>query len=234
MGMDSVEIILRIEEDFAISISDEEAATVVTAGDLHNLILRKLETAPSFRPARAFFRLRAAIVHVLDRPRRTIGVHTKLAHLLPRPTRIAAWASMEEVSGLLFPELRHPRWLRDTIRIAAGSAGLAVLVGLASWSHPVGLFWLPLVASSAFAGFVAMVGLYRLTSFLAWDLPMRTVGELAQQLTGLNPDAFAMDGELLSPADVWQRLAAILVDQLGLNWEQIHPNSRFVEDLGVD
>ena len=234
MGMDSVEIILRIEEDFAISISDDEASYLRTVGELHALILSKLETAPSFRPARAFFRLRTAIVHVLDRPRRTIGVHTKLAHLLPRPTRIAAWNSLAEASGLIFPRLRPPRWLRDTIRVLAGAVGVAVLLGLASWSHPSGLAWLPLLASSAFAGFVAMAGLYQITSFLAWDLPMRTLGELAQQLTGLNPSEFAIEGELLSPADVWQRLVAILVDQQGLNWEEIRPDSRFVEDLGVD
>ncbi len=234
MGMDSVEIILRIEEDFAISISDEEASSLRTVGELHALIVRKLETAPSFRPARAFFRLRTAIVHVLDRPRRAIGVHTKLAHLLPRSTRIAAWTSLAEVSGLIFPKLRHPRWLRDTIRVLACAVGLVTLLGLASWSHPSGLAWLPATLTACIAGFAFLTGLYRLTSFLAWDLPVRTLGELAQQLTGLNPAEFALEGELLSPADVWQRLVAILVDQLALTREEIHPDSRFVEDLGVD
>ena len=234
MGMDGVEIVLRIEEAFAIEISANEAAAVRTVGALYELVLSKLETAPSLRPARAFFRLRRAIGSCLGRPRSTIGPTTKLAHLLPRPTRVAAWRSLAEVTGLAFPPLRHPRWVRDTIRVLTGAAGLATLMALIAWSRPDGLFWIPVLVTACFAGALAMAGLYRVTGFLAWELPMRTVGELAAQLTGLNRDEFGEAGELLSRQDVWQRLVAIFCEQLGLRWEEIQPEARIVENLGVE
>ena len=225
---------MAVEEAFAIEISDEEAAAVGTVGDLYEVVLSKLETAPSLRPARAFFRLRRAIVACLGRPRSTIGPTTKLAHLLPRQTRIAAWQSLAEVTGLAFPPLRHPRWVRDTIRVLTAAAVLATLAALVSWSRPDGLFWLPVLVTSAFAGALAMAGLYRVTGSLAWDLPMRTAGELAEQLTGLNPAEFAEAGELLSRQDVWQRLVAVFCElDLG-KWEEIKPEARIAEDLGIE
>ena len=41
MGLDSVELLLRIEEEFDVEISDEEASTIVTVGDLHACLVRK-------------------------------------------------------------------------------------------------------------------------------------------------------------------------------------------------
>jgi acyl carrier protein len=42
MGLDTVEIILRTEEVFAIDLPDEECGQVVTVGDLFRLVLNKL------------------------------------------------------------------------------------------------------------------------------------------------------------------------------------------------
>lgn len=47
MGLDGVELVLRCEEFFAISIPDAEAAAVRTVRDLHHLICRHLDVTPS-------------------------------------------------------------------------------------------------------------------------------------------------------------------------------------------
>jgi len=46
MGLDSVEIILRAEELFVITIEDDQAAAVRTVGDFYNLICSKLNVTP--------------------------------------------------------------------------------------------------------------------------------------------------------------------------------------------
>jgi hypothetical protein len=46
MGLDAVEIILRAEELFVITIGDDEAAAVRTVGDFYNLICSKLNVTP--------------------------------------------------------------------------------------------------------------------------------------------------------------------------------------------
>ena len=42
MGLDIVELILTVESVFQIHIADEEANSLSTVGDLHNLVLGKL------------------------------------------------------------------------------------------------------------------------------------------------------------------------------------------------
>lgn len=46
MGLDSVEIILRVEELFVIDIGDDEAARVETVGQFYELICSKLHIPP--------------------------------------------------------------------------------------------------------------------------------------------------------------------------------------------
>ena len=50
MGLDSVELVLRTEEFFAIDISDDEAAGVITVGDFYRLICAKLKISPLESP----------------------------------------------------------------------------------------------------------------------------------------------------------------------------------------
>lgn len=45
MGLDSVELIMRIEEEFSIEISDIEAGEILTVGDFYKLILKKIDRA---------------------------------------------------------------------------------------------------------------------------------------------------------------------------------------------
>ena len=46
MGLDAVEIVLRAEDFFVITIEDEEAAAVRTVGDFYKLICTKLNVPP--------------------------------------------------------------------------------------------------------------------------------------------------------------------------------------------
>ncbi|MBB5315670.1 acyl carrier protein [Tunturibacter empetritectus] len=50
MGLDAVEIVLRTEELFVITIGDDEAAAVRTVGDFYNLICSKMNVAPLQSP----------------------------------------------------------------------------------------------------------------------------------------------------------------------------------------
>jgi len=235
--MDVIEIVMRIEEEFAIDLPDTELGSIRTVGDLYRLVLSKLETAPSFRPARSFYRLRRAIIACLGRQRKFIRPNTSLAHLLPRPTRIAAWKSLAEVSELQFPKLRHPRWARDTFRALGWIGALTFFVGMVMWTHPSGFPWIPLTLATPVIGVFVTFTLYGVTPFLAYELPVRTVGELSKQLLGMNFKEFGSEsegGRLLSKEDIWQRMVAIIVEQMQLKWEEITPEARIAEDLGID
>ncbi len=49
MGMDVVELVMRVEETFGIELPDDEAATATTVGGLYRLVLEKLNLP--YRPA---------------------------------------------------------------------------------------------------------------------------------------------------------------------------------------
>jgi acyl carrier protein len=52
MGLDSVEIIMDIEDGFGIEITDAEAARCMRVGDLLDCVMAKLETGQTSMPER--------------------------------------------------------------------------------------------------------------------------------------------------------------------------------------
>jgi hypothetical protein len=50
MGLDAVEIVLRTEEFFVITIEDDEAVAICTVGDFYNLLCMKLNVLPLQSP----------------------------------------------------------------------------------------------------------------------------------------------------------------------------------------
>lgn len=63
MGLDSVELILDIEKAFEIAITNEEAATLLTVGDIQSLLRQKRGVRAGTRADDAqWMRLRAVII----------------------------------------------------------------------------------------------------------------------------------------------------------------------------
>ena len=63
MGLDSVEIILAVEEEFGLEIPDAEAARMITVGDLHAFVVVELRRLgrPDVDADAIFERLRGII-----------------------------------------------------------------------------------------------------------------------------------------------------------------------------
>jgi hypothetical protein len=113
MGMDAVELILRTEDEFSISISDDEAASAFTVGGLYDLILSKLDTSPGCLTSKAFYLTRRALVESLGVPRRSIRPGTRLSPILPDELRRAQWQQIRNQIGLAMPPLRIPADLKQ-------------------------------------------------------------------------------------------------------------------------
>ena len=71
MGLDAVELVMRVEEEFGIEIPDAEAEEATTVGKLYELVLSKLK--PDNRDvcltSTAFYRTRQAFINVLQIPK---------------------------------------------------------------------------------------------------------------------------------------------------------------------
>jgi hypothetical protein len=103
MGLDTIELVLALEESFGITISDAEAQTILTT---RQLIAQIYEKVRSDRPEdcgclamRAFFRIRKAFENegVL---RQEVRPETKLTALLPSRRRRDILSAVIERAGL--------------------------------------------------------------------------------------------------------------------------------------
>ena len=143
MGLDSVEMILRTEEEFSITISDEEAAASVTVGDLFRVVLAKLNVSPGCLSSKAFYVTRRALVEVLGMPRRSIRPSTKLSPLLPDESRRMQWSEIRQRLGLAMPELRIPGDLKQDIRKRTFLVGsIVAIVAFIAGLSLGGRYWL--------------------------------------------------------------------------------------------
>lgn len=244
MGLDAVELVMRTEDEFGITFSDDEAGDVRTVDDLYQLVLSKLDLTPSCLSSKAFYRTRQSLVKCLQVPRRSIHPSSDLESLLPEATRKHKWREIAEHINLDFPHLQYPaRWRERFLGIGALVSALVLLTcsalmlrafpgfisGLAIWI-PAFAVWVILLASINSA-------LKRSATSLQTDLPCQTAGELSRLVLNSNYEHFsptAAQAAVISKEYVWKKLVNIICDQLQVQPEEVVPNARFIEDLGVD
>ncbi len=237
--MDSVELVLRTEDEFGITISDDEAAAAITVGDLYNLILSKLDVAPGCLTSRAFYLTRRALVESLQVPRGSIRPATPLSPLLSGGTRRQQWQNIREGIGLQTPPLRFPAAIKQDLykRSFFLSSAIVFVLCVAGLSH--GWPDLLVISMSAVLWIALTVAgctvFERLSTSLATELPADTAGELARVVLSLNHEHFAAPeaAAKITNEDIWRRIVDIVCDQLQVDRAGVVPNARFVDDLGV-
>lgn len=242
MEFEGVELILRLEDEFSINISDDEAMAARTVGEVCDLVMEKLRTDSSRSSNMALFRTRRAVVDALEMPRRSVWPSTWLEPLLPRSTRIERWKQIGDHVGMQFPGLRHSDRWRDGFILL--SMLLATLLVLVLWWSLYTLGWLPgalrwlFLAPASAAWFVLASRinhhLVQGAPRLAREIPCKTAGELAEAVLALNYEAFyGAAGNAPSRSAIWLRIVEIFCDELRIGPEDVYPDSRIVEDLGV-
>ena len=241
MGLDAVELILRTEDEFGITIADDEAETASTVGRLYEIILSKLDLTPGCLTSKAFYLTRRVLVQTLDLPRRSIRPATLLSPLLTDETRQEQWSHICDCIGLSTPPLRIPASTKQRLYMSAFFASSAIAVVICITALWGGLWALPAFLLSAVFWIVlsiaSMTLVLRLSApKLATELPADTAGELARVVLGLNHDHFASSESNSNPTDedIWRRLVDIICDQLQVASDEVVPNARFVEDLGIE
>jgi acyl carrier protein len=240
MGLDAVEIILRTEDEFSISISDDEAASVVTVGDFYKVVLSKLDLTPGCLTSKAFYLTRRALVESLDLPRRSIRPASRLSPLLPDESRQVQWPRIRECLGMAIPPLRIPHDLKQNLYMSAFFTSSAIAIALCVFALWLGWSATPVFILSAILWVPLCVGGVSVaeklaTRRLATELPADTAGELARVILSLNYSHFAPSPDPSRPTDedVWRRVVDIICDQMQIPREEIVPNASFTHDLGV-
>ena len=121
MGLDSLYLVMEVEERFGISIRDEEAQNIIRVEDLYQLVIsrvkaRKLLACPSWT---AFISVRNAVREVMDDAKLRIRPRQRIVDVVPSRLRHALWKNMRAQLGFSFPDLRRPYWMQVALLVAS-------------------------------------------------------------------------------------------------------------------
>lgn len=105
MGLDGVELIIAIEEEFGIDIADSEAEKLFTAGDIFELLKTKVARSDPgvCLTQQTFYKLRRALIENYGLKRHEIKLDTKMCDLLSDEEIKDGWPFLET-----FIELKTP------------------------------------------------------------------------------------------------------------------------------
>lgn len=233
MGLDAVEILMDIEEEFGISIAEEEVPHFRTMGSLHDYLLEKcgVRKRPDCPTRSAFYRLRRAVAEVFRLDPRTLRPKTEVLPLIGRWHRQRTWRRIEKELGLKLPELVN----RTGAGVSWGAAltgGIGFVIATAlSRDLCVGIaFALVALIPGLLVGFA--IGLCWIPT--VWR-PCRTLGGVARSVVAINYCEFypaVEPNEDVEGDPIWERLCKVIVDQLGVQRESLRRETDFVEDLG--
>ena len=135
MGMDLVEIVVRTEDAFGITIPDADATQITTPRELADFVATKvpLSDEPSCLSQQAFYFLRERFQPHLSFSRQAFRPNTPLEKIVPMQDRQIIWATLQtEVGAKALPDLARPIWLFWTL--AASTVFVFFYTTIAIWN----------------------------------------------------------------------------------------------------
>jgi acyl carrier protein len=247
MGLDGVELLMEVEDEFGISIDDNAppAEGDVTVGDLYRHILAKLrekgevldpDASAKCLSSAAFYVFRRGLCDEFGLDRKQVRPSTLMDDLVPKADRRRRWRALGERLRLDLPKLeRHPLLTRAISHVAIFIAFAGFFVAfVAEWPDATILAFFG-------AGLVFAMTAVLLTRPLATHFPgpRQTVRGIVLRVLAANWTKIAGMAGLTMTApgrhsnEVWEKLHSIVVAQLDVAPEEVTRKARFYKDLGV-
>ena len=233
MGLDSIEILVKVEQTFGISIPDREAEKIITVGDFHDAVWRHLEGKYSdkCKTQLLFYRLRISFFDSFRIARNDIRPDSSVNDIFPAERRREQYFEFAAANNIKLPAL--------TLAKPWGSFlayfGIAAIVGGLALS----LILINFFDYTKWTLFIPVAGII-LTVFVSGLLnPKRTVikpsslREFTEKLLSMNYAAIVKD-DGINRKEVELVINHILVDMAGLEMEEVTPEKKIHHDLGID
>lgn len=114
MGLDLVELVIRVEDTFGIQIPDRVAGEIDTPGKVRDFILTQVEVSPAPLPCmsqKAFHSLRREFTRHVPLSRSQFQVDSSLDQIVPEERRDEVWKSIGSSLGVRrWPAMDRPAW----------------------------------------------------------------------------------------------------------------------------
>jgi len=225
MGLDGVELIMAIEEEFKIAVSDAEASESDTVGKVVDLVYARLRhtTEDPCLSQHGFYVVRKSLMEQLGLSRSAIKPDSRLADLIPIDNRHSMFKGfVQELTGeqTVSVTLVRPTGLNRIIVFLFPAVAFALSL---VWI-PFSFFWIGIIP----AFFVLYVG-DKLTS--PWKTEFHSS---CSHVKDLIPFVNTLDSRVWTKEEVFEKIREISVEILGVKPEQVKLESHWVNDLGVD
>ena len=233
MGLDAVELVMDVEESFGIDISNEDAQQFRTVGDLFEFLKCRTDLAPTGTclSASTFYEIRNGL--------RSAGITQRFAPstdlvavLSKKRSRRSVWNSLAQNTQLKLPELVRPSWV--IVANVAITTSASILIALIASGQEVSgvLFFGVGIACLFIIGFLTSLVTRPLATNFGADF--KTFRGLSERVLALNVAKIKNDHGPMGPNDIWVILKNIIVNQLGVDADEVTPDAKFVEDLGLE
>jgi acyl carrier protein len=106
-GLDSVELLLAIEEEFGVDIPDERAEKITTVGEMYDYLQARVSATPAVDclTQKIFYKLRRALLATYKVKRSEITPETRLDALLSRDELEQGWPYLQ-----IFIDMKTPNF----------------------------------------------------------------------------------------------------------------------------
>jgi acyl carrier protein len=228
MGLETVEIVIRFEEAFGITISDEVASHMSTPRDVTDYVLTQVATAEQSAclSQQAFYFLRRSFYKRLQFPRTAFHPDVPLQTLIPKGTRKDVWRQLQTEMGTnALPPLARPVWLFYSLVV--GIIVLAVFVSYATPGIPFQLRLIMGIALLVAVGFTVSLATRPLKT--AFRRRFQTIGGLVEHLLLYTPHTFKREQRVWTRAQIAETVRAIIVDVTGK--KNFTEDSHFINDM---
>ena len=220
MGLETVELLMSIEEEFGIHIDDDVATSMTTPEEVANYVysrVRKSEKDPCLSQ-KGFYKLRKIISETFNINRNKIKPDTELRELLGDNIK-RDWKLLKlSIDVKDFPRLqRNNALIYGSILILPFIVISPLLVNCASFEL--------ILISFLFISILLNGITYKMSN---------TIPDKYKCVSSLIPYVECSNNTILDKEVIIERIIEITSDQLGIPVDQINKDSHFVQELGAD
>ena len=237
MGLDSVELVMALEEEFGTEIPDAAAERMRTPRDVIDFFAAKVYWDPHRCTSRAgFYQFRRTCISALGLKREQVRPDTKLIALLPPEGIRLTWQQLGEamsVRYICWPDLEFVKWV-DGLRFIVCLLVVAVCT-ITAGSMDVLFGYLAFFLSFLLAAMADMLLTERLEPYrIVLPKKVITVGDLIHKIV---PRDWVKAQGAIHQWDrerVAKRVKEIVIAELGIDEKIYHEDAKFIEDFGID
>ncbi len=233
MGLDSVELVLKIEKCFDITIPDQEAEKITTVGKMYDVVWQHLEGKSSNKcnSQILFYRLRKAAAEIFNFPKQQFLLDAVPEDVFPKENRREVYKLFSKDNNLSLPNLK----LTKPWAIFLSLFGLITVLGTLICA----IIFVNFCDNSKWFFLFPISGLL-LTSLLSKAVDTKRIIISENTVRIFVEKTLVLNYEKLSKENGYNRkevemiINQIIVDKIGVDEDEISPEKSFADDLGVN